>query len=99
MSQPVGEERPFTFVLTSAHTQTHTRTQGVLTGDELILSGQARVRCLHPGIKLQKRRFPPIALRAVELFRGWTEAERQLSAQSVCRAVISKWMNSKPAQS
>lgn len=50
MSQPVGEERPFTFVWKSAHP--HTLTEGDLTGAELILSGQARVRCLHPGIKL-----------------------------------------------
>lgn len=78
---------------------TPTHTEGDLTGDELILSGQARVRCLHPGIKLQKWRFPPIAFSAVELFRGWTEAERHLSTQSVCRAVILKWMNSKLAHS
>lgn len=94
MSQPVeGEERPFTSVLKSARPHTHTFTEGDLTGAVLILSRQAQVRCLHPGIKLKKKkRFPPIAPVQLSCSEGWKEAERHLSAQSMCRAVILKWM-------
>lgn len=55
MSQPVGEERLFTFVLKSVHPHRHTDsfTEGDLIGAESVLSRQAQVRCLHPGIKIQ----------------------------------------------
>lgn len=43
-----------------------------LKGGKLLLSRQAQVSCLHPGIKLEKWWFPPIPLNAVEEFSGWT---------------------------